>query len=249
MQVYCLKGKPPSSVAFASGAVFGAVWIVSNRAGHICSWGPRMAKRRSKRRKQSLPVEPTTELPFARLRITDLLDERGMTMRELAERSGLSESLLSRMARQEKGYSRESLHAIAKALGVDVPQLFEASWQDVPVFGIVEDGGHVRPVANGTVHAPTVRAPAVYGDLLALVVSGSAMAPRYMDKETILCAKAPASPDECIGKECVVQIDNGQTMIRFVHKGSAPDKYVLTSHNQAPIVDASIIISRPIIKP
>lgn len=169
-------------------------------------------------------------------------------MRELAERTGLSESLLSRIARDAKGYSRESLHAIATGLGVTVPQLFEASWQEVPVFGVVENGGYIRPVGNGAAHAPKVRAPAVYGDLLAFTVAGNAMAPRYMDQEVIMCAKAPAPPEECIGKECAVHIDTGQTLLRWVHKGSEPGKYVLTSHNQPPIVDAAILVARPVIK-
>jgi phage repressor protein C with HTH and peptisase S24 domain len=107
----------------------------------------------------------------------------------------------------------------------------------------------VRPLSNGTGHPTKIKAPAVYGPLLALTVVGDAMYPRYLDKDIILCAKAPAPPEECIGKECVVQIENGQTMLRWVHKGASTGKYVLTSHNQPPIVDATIILARPVIKP
>lgn len=211
-----------------------------------------MVKRNRKRQspRREAPIEPS----IARLRLRELLDERGWTLQQLSDRTAevgerISVTQLSNMARDEKGYSRESLEALALALGISVPQLFEASWQEVAMFGLVEDGGYVRPVGNGTSRPTKIRAPAVYGDLLALMVVRDALYPRYMDGDVILCAKAPAPPQECINKECVVQTENGQTMVRWVHQGSSASRYVLTSHNQPPTVDATIILCRPIIKP
>jgi transcriptional regulator with XRE-family HTH domain len=211
-----------------------------------------MTKKRNRKR-QPLQREPVIEPSIARLRIRELLDERGWTLQQLSDRTAevgerLSVTQLSNMARDEKGFSKDSLEVLAKAFGVSVPQLFEASWQMVPVFGLIEDRGLVRPLGNGITSAEKVRAPAVYGDVLALSVVGDSMFPRYLDGEAVLCAKAPAPPADCIGRESVVQLDNGYTLLRFVHAGSEPGKFVLTSHNQPPIVGATIILCRPVIK-
>ena len=211
-----------------------------------------MVKKRKRKRQPARETGPTE--PFlARLRLRELLDDRGWTLQGLSDRTAevgerLSVTQLSNMARDEKGFSREGLETLAKAFGISVPQLFEASWQMVPVFGVVEDDGFVRPLGNGSSPTTRIRAPAVYGDILALSVIGDPLYPRYLDGDVILCAKSPVRAHECIGKECVIQLENGQTMVRWVHKGSTPDKYVLTLHNQPPLIDATIILARPIIK-
>jgi len=50
-----------------------------------------------------------------------------MTQDELAERAGLERSQLSKIEREKEPASTRRLFAIAEALGVSVPELFEVS--------------------------------------------------------------------------------------------------------------------------
>jgi transcriptional regulator with XRE-family HTH domain len=68
------------------------------------------------------------------LRIGELMAQRGWTLRALADRSGLSVSMLSRAAKGERSCSLQALEALAKAFDVSVPELFEASASSAPAL-------------------------------------------------------------------------------------------------------------------
>jgi transcriptional regulator with XRE-family HTH domain len=156
---------------------------------------------------------------------------------ELATRSGISESQVNRIENDKREPSMESLQAIASAFGCSVVHLLETSdaWQLVPVFGVVGDGGSIRPYEESS--APQeVKAPAAYGELLALLVESDSLYPRYLRGEVILISKT--SVDDCteaIGKECLVYMPNGKAMLRFVHAGTkAPSLQSPRAQSTAP---------------
>ena len=180
-------------------------------------------------------------------KVREFRKARGWTLEQLAERAGLSVSQISNIEKAKKGWSVDSLRAIAGALDVEVHQLLDFSgiWQEVPVFGVVEAEGIVRP-CSGT-KAPKVRAPVAFGELLALKIGGDALYPRYVKNEALFCTKAVHDAADCIGKECLVLLENGQNLVRFVYQGATPNHYNLSVHNQPPIMDAAIVGCRPIV--
>ena len=183
-----------------------------------------------------------------RNRVRELRLQRGWTLEQLAERAGLSLGQVSKIETGQRGWSVQSLQKIAKALGCkSVAELLDVTdaWQEVPVFGIVEAGGVVQPRANEKQRR--VKAPMAHGELLALLVRNNSLYPRYTKGSAIFCAKDTAPPTTCIGQECLVQVENGQSLIRTISQGSAKGRYNLTIHNQLPELDCVLISCRPVV--
>lgn len=186
-----------------------------------------------------------------RTRVKEFRESRGWTVAELSERTGLSESQVNRIENDKREPSMESLQALASAFGCNVVDLLVASdaWQDVPVFGIVGEGGIVRPY-EGDGAAQEVRAPAAHGDLLALRVESDSLYPRYLRGETILIQKHVMSDcADAIGKECLVYLPNGKSMLRFVQAGVKPHHFTLIAHNQPPLNEVALLTCRPVLRP
>lgn len=171
-------------------------------------------------------------------------------MEQLAEKADLSISQVSKIENNKRGWSMASLEKLADALGVKVPELIDASdvWQQVPLFGVVEDGGVVSPSKQkGKKTIAHVRAPLAFGSLLALLVTNDSLYPRYFKNDVIFCTKDPAGPEGCLDRECLVTLENGVSMIRLVHAGTAKERYNLMSHNHAPQSNRAIVICRPVV--
>ena len=183
-------------------------------------------------------------------RVKEFRKRRGLTLEQLAGLSGLSVSQISKIENNKRGWSRESLESLADALGVKVAELIDASdaWQRVPVFGVVNDGGVIHPSDKvKSKNGLRFRAPMAFGDLLALAVPTDSLYPRHMKGDAIFTTKDHVDPAECEGRECLVQLDNGVSMIRIVHHGSAKNKFNLTAHNAAPMLNQSIVVCRPVV--
>lgn len=185
-----------------------------------------------------------------RTRVKEFRESRGWTVADLAQRSGLSESQVNRIENDKREPSMESLQALASAFGCDVVGLLETSdaWQTVPVFGVVGEGGCVSPYESD--EAQDVRAPAAHGELLALLVESDSLYPRYHRGEIILVQKQVLS--DCadgVGKECLVYLPNGKSMLRFVQAGTKPNYFHLIAHNQPPLYDVALVTCRPVLRP
>lgn len=185
-------------------------------------------------------------------RVKALRKERHITLEQLAELTGLSVSYLSRVENASRGVTLESLATIAKALNVSAAELIDASraWQDVPVFGTVGDLGMVTLKGrNGTYPGRShnsVKVPTALGDVLALVVHGTALYPRYGDGDVLVCQEDICDPDACVGRECLVQIKGGAMVIKILQQSALADHYTLTSHNMPPI-EREIESCRPVV--
>lgn len=186
-----------------------------------------------------------------RTRVKELRESRGWTVAELATRTGLSESQVNRIENDKREPSMESLQALASAFGCEVVDLLVASdaWQNVPVFGIVGDGGCVRPYEDDD-DPRMVKAPAAHGELLALLVESDSLYPRYLRGEVILIPKAiPTDCAAAVGKECLVYLPNGKAMLRFVQAGTKPNHFTLVTHNRPPMTDVALVTCRPVVRP
>ena len=182
--------------------------------------------------------------------MNEIRKKKGMTLERLAEKSGLSVSQISKIENNKRGWSVDSLSKLADALGVKVSELIDASdvWQQVPVFGVVEDGGIVKPRVAGKGKAPPrVRAPMAFGELLALIVHNNSLYPRYVKGDVIFCGKNPCAPDDCLDKECLVWFEDGSSALRFVHPGTTKGRYNLMAHNQTPELNQVIVSCRLVI--
>ena len=67
---------------------------------------------------------------FFKLRIKEILSEKGMTSKQLAERMGKAPQYISNVINGGKGASIPTLIEVAKALNVEFKDLFASSNQD-----------------------------------------------------------------------------------------------------------------------
>ena len=175
--------------------------------------------------------------------------ERGLTLEQLADISGLSVSQISKIENAKRGWSVDSLQRLADALNVKVADLIDPSdiWQDVPIFGVIGENGVVKPCENGKgkLRRPA-RAPMAFGAMLALLATDS-LYPRYGKGDVVFCARGLVECADSLGKEALVYLKNGVSMIRFVHPGNEKGKFNLLIHNQAPLLNQSLVSCRPVI--
>lgn len=87
------------------------------------------------------------EVPNVGQRIRSFREERGWSLRELAERSGLSINAISLIERGENSPTVSSLHLLATALGVSISNFFENEREQAVVF--VRPAARLRSEANG----------------------------------------------------------------------------------------------------
>ncbi len=170
-------------------------------------------------------------------------------MDQLAEKSGVSKSQISRIEGELRGWSIDSLTKIAEAFGISPTDLLILSdaWFDAPILGVLIDGGYFTAAPNGSVQE-TVKAPAALGDILALRVETDSLNPRYSRGEHVLIQKEPADLKAVLGRECLAFLANGHAVLRFVIKGSRPRLYTLTAHNLPPMRDMTILTCRPVVR-
>jgi DNA-binding XRE family transcriptional regulator len=188
-------------------------------------------------------------LPVIKNRLKELRKARGLTLEKLAELSGVSVSQINRIERQTRGWSVESLPKLAKALGVSVSELIDASqaWTEVPVFGVLGHAIWVKLKPLGIAPMPTVKIPAAIGEVLALTISGSSLYPRYSEGDVVAVTEASQDPLECIGRECLVGVDTGYYALKVVQPNRTPGHFMLTSHNEPPVMDRKLVTCRPVV--
>ena len=183
-----------------------------------------------------------------RNRVRELRLKRRWTLEQLSERAGLSVGQLSKIETGNRGWSVKSLQKIADAMGLDsMADLLDVTdaWQDVAVFGVVEAGGMVLP--RGNEGKRKFRAPTAFGELLALVVRNDSLYPRHIKGAAIFCEKQTVEPSKCIGLECLVQVEDGQSLVRTVSKGTSKNRFNLMIHNQSPDMDCAIVACRRVV--
>jgi len=87
------------------------------------------------------------EAPNVGQRIRSFREQRAWSLRELAERSGLSINAISLIERGENSPTVSSLHLLATALGVSISNFFEDEREQAVVF--VRPAARLRSEANG----------------------------------------------------------------------------------------------------
>ncbi len=92
----------------------------------------------------SPPRQPASAEIFIARRIAALRAESGMTLRELAEKCGLSDAYLNRVERQKTPINIANLEKVAAAFGVALSSFFEADQARQPL--VVTRAGAARRV-------------------------------------------------------------------------------------------------------
>ncbi len=142
---------------------------------------------------------------------------------------------------------------IAATYGVTVGTMYGEDYdspmvKDVWVKGIVGAGAKVTlwnegmGEGEGYTRVPWPPGVPMIEDLIAFEIRGESMPP-YSDGDLVYVEVSDALPGpEIIGKLCVVELDNGDMLIKMVRRGYTPGRYNLHSFDgRPPIEDAQVI--------
>ncbi|WP_429925011.1 XRE family transcriptional regulator [Agrobacterium vitis] len=181
-------------------------------------------------------------------RLNTLREERGMTIEQVAEATGLSTSYVSRLENGDRNLSVKNLNLFAHALGVEPQEILiksnEPKANVVAVMGRIGAGAEISPdeeqVPPDGLHEVETPFP-IPDDALAFEVSGDSMWPRYDDGDIIICWSQSIIPEDVLGWEAAVRTRDGRRYLKRVHKGAEAGTYDLESHNAPPIRGVELV--------
>jgi phage repressor protein C with HTH and peptisase S24 domain len=154
----------------------------------------------------------------------------------------------------DRNPSREAAKRYARAYRVRWEWILEGQGKpaavfEVPLVGKVGAGSIIAPFDDnpqgqgiGEVDLP----PGAPSDVVAVVVEGNSMYPRYFGGERLFYARHAASPEEAIGRECVVKLRDGTVLVKTVRKGTRKGRYTLESLNAPPLEDQALEWAAPV---
>ena len=104
----------------------------------------------------------------------------------------------------------------------------------VPILGVIEGKGNILPFAGGDGISPEViQAPAGVGrNSGALRIAGDGLFPRY-EAGDLLIYGDPTTYEYAVGKECIVVLSSGSSILRKVGQPGGDGKVMLESWNCA----------------
>lgn len=159
---------------------------------------------------------------------------------EAAAALGVSRFTYTQHENGTRGFKRDSAIQYAKKFKVSVEWLLTGSGASkrqpkVPVICYIGAGSEVHPIDD---HAQgrgleEVDPPQGVTGCVAAIIRGDSMHPLKDGWLIFWTRDHEGVPEDCLGKLCVVEIVNGPTMVKEVHKGSKKGLYDLHSWNAA----------------
>jgi phage repressor protein C with HTH and peptisase S24 domain len=174
-----------------------------------------------------------------------IMDRKGMKPTTLSLRVGANRTLVKDLLEKGKDVQIGTLTKLAGALDVSLSDLLAAP--RIPVAGRIGAGGEIIFEDMGQ-DDTVARPPGISGSLVALVVTGSSMLPKYKDGDIIYIQREHDGllPDY-IGEDCAVRLSTGETYIKQLMRGSTDGRFTLLSLNAAPIEDVEIEWATPVL--
>ena len=164
-----------------------------------------------------------------------IMDRKGVKPTTLSQRVGSSKTLVKDLLTKTGDVQFSTLRKLAGALDVELADLL--ALPRVPIVGKIGAGGSVIFVALQDEERPDLeesvpRPPGVSGKLVALVVEGSSMLPKYQNGDIIYIQRTHDGVLESdIGDDCAVRLVTGETYVKQLVKGSQPERFTLRSLN------------------
>lgn len=164
-----------------------------------------------------------------------IMDKKGVKPTTLSQRVSSSKTLVKELLTKNSDVQLSTLRKLAGALDVELGDLL--ALPRVPIVGKIGAGGSVvflpyqedeRVAQDESVPRP----PGVSGQLIALIVEGSSMLPKYSDGDIIYIQRTHEGVlDGDIGDDCAVRLKSGETYVKQLVRGSEPERFTLRSLN------------------
>lgn len=181
-----------------------------------------------------------------RARILQEMERKNIKAKPLAKRAGLGETAIRDiMDLDRQDVKASTLVKLAEFFEVPVDDL--AGREQVELVGKVGAGGSI--LFEAFEEPETVpRPPAAAGPLIALLVEGESMLPRYDPGDIVYIKREHEGvlPDY-IGRYCAVHLVDGGTFLKILEEGSEPNRYTLRSHNAADMKNVEVLWASPVL--
>lgn len=180
-----------------------------------------------------MPDQP--DIATIRENLQRIMDRKGVKPTTLSQRIGSSKTLVKDLLTKTNDVQFGTLRKLAGALDVALADLLALPW--VPIVGKIGAGGSVAFLAlqddeQVDPEDTVLRPPGISGKLIALIVEGSSMLPKYQDGDIIYIQRTHQGILESdIGDDCAVRLKSGETYVKQLVRGSEPERFTLRSLN------------------
>lgn len=188
-------------------------------------------------------IEPL-DIETIRENLRRAMTARGAKPTTLSLLVGKNRTLVKDLLEKSQDIQVGTLTKLAGALDVPLSDLLAAP--RVPIVGKIGAGGSIIFEDMGN-EEMVLRPPGVSGTLIALIVEGSSMLPKYRDGDIIYIQRSHDGilPDY-VGEDCAVRLVTGETYIKQIMKGSEEGRWNLISLNAPPMENVDIEWATPV---
>lgn len=175
------------------------------------------------------------DIETIRRNLQRIMEKKKVKPTTLSQRVGSSKTLVKDLLTKTSDVQFSTLRKLAGALDVELGDLL--ALPRVPIVGKIGAGGSVIFLAvrdeDHIEETETVpRPPGISGKLVALIVEGSSMFPKYRDGDIIYIQRVHEGILESdIGDDCAVRLVTGETYVKQLVRGSEPERWTLRSLN------------------
>jgi len=191
-----------------------------------------------------MPAKPNIQA--IRETITREMEAKGFNPRSLSLAAGLAVTSVRDLIQRTENPGIGTLYKIAEAL--DLPYESVNGSERVPLLGQIGAGGAIAFFKDDHEFEMVERPPLAPGPLMALVVAGESMLPKYEPGDVIYVRRDHDGvlPDY-LGKYCAVHLADNGTYLKRLAPGTEPDRYTLRSLNAADMENVEVVWAAPVL--
>lgn len=184
------------------------------------------------------PMGDVADMHSVRDALRRIMDRKKVRPTTLSLQVGTNRTLVKNLLESTGDIQLGTLTKLAGALDIELSDLLAGP--RVPIGGRIGAGGTIifeELDGEDTV----IRPPGVSGQLIALLVEGSSMLPKYRDGDIIYIRREHNGVlEEDVGDDCAVRLASGETFIKQLIQGSEPGRFTLLSLNAPPIENVEV---------
>lgn len=184
-------------------------------------------------------------------RIRLMRKRSGLKQEQLATSLGVSQSTISKWEKNVQEPEREALIRMSNYFGKDLHTMLIELGLDgdapptaamVPVIGYVGAGSEAHFYAEAQGPFDEVSMP-TWGNPLTVAVElrGNSLGPILNGWIAYFDRRQDPPTDELLGQLCVVELVNGQVLVKVLQRGRLPGRFDLHSQTEGPMLDQEVV--------
>lgn len=222
-----------------------ATWEISQRQAPLC--GKLRAYENSHALPKILRMQESLDIKAIRDRIEVEMEAKGFSPRSLSLKAGLSVTAVRDVLQRVENPGIGTLYKIAEALDMSFDHL--SGGAHVPLVGRIGAGGEVALFDDQDEEFEMVlRPPLTLGPVMALVVTGDSMLPKYDPGDIVYVTREHDGVlPQYLGRHCAVHLSDGGTYLKILSPGTASGRYTLRSLNAGDMENVEVIWASPVL--